>query len=131
MNFEKIKESYPKAWEKFKESIYKGSEDYPHIIEQVRTNGVFTITLGSRFRTFIDRDLIFGAGALYRFFDAQEIYIRQNWTITASEKAEKMEFFCAIWHYGKFSCTEDFPTRADAESAAFEKAFEILECKLT
>ena len=68
---------------------------------------------------------------LYEFFDAQEIYIRQNWTITDSEESEKMEFFCAIWEYNVcISGTDDFPTRAAAESSAFEKAFEILENKL-
>jgi len=112
MNFDKIKSDFPKAWEWL--------SDWAH--PQGKS---FTYYLGIGWRSSMgDRDL-------YEFFDAQEIYIRQNWTITDSEESEKMEFFCAIWEYNVcISGTDDFPTRAAAESSAFEKAFEILENKL-
>lgn len=116
MNWEKIKKDYPKAWNVFHEDrswleIYSDKK-----LGHYYTDGVHIVRM---WRTYNPRNL-------YDFFDEREIIINLcyygendgfSFDITDSQAS------------GLFESTE-YKTRTEAESAAFEKGFEILEERL-
>ena len=108
MNWNKIKEKYPKAWGLFgddwaiKRHIYYDDE-----------------------RNYMEDDV--GSPVsnrlLYDFFDEQRIYIEMHRNIWRN----------SFWYYiiGTLKLIKpNYPTRTEAEEKAFEKAFEILEGKV-
>ena len=113
MNFDKIKESYPKAWERLSDWAHpqgKGFTYYPGIGWRSSMN---------------DRDL-------YEFFDAQGIYASVSPKLKSGGKLREFTWYIdmAGSHFASMALNEFHLSRAAAESAAFEKAFEILENKL-
>jgi hypothetical protein len=109
MNFDKIKESYPKAWERLSDWAHpqgKGFTYYPGIGWRSSMN---------------DRDL-------YDFFDAHGMEIYPYPFL--SDFGPRVCYKAYIDNVEVAKDFRNFPTRAAAESSAFEKAFEILENKL-
>ena len=109
MNWNKIKEKYPKAW-----GLLIGFIGENHI----ESFQYLTIL----FRPF-----------LYDFFDEQGIYINVNWRNYYDTNHNHRTFF--DWEVytediSGYSSEVEEPTRTEAEEKAFEKAFEILEGKL-
>ena len=130
MNWNKIKEKYPKAFEKFADWYWNGMdfELLPNgtlYFEQIYDGGKgYTIT------TLSVKDIVVSR-RWYDFFDEQKIYIeitkykysdrslRWNYEITDEQN----------YKYGD-DIYEEENSRPEAEEQAFEKAFEILEEKL-
>ena len=121
MNFEQIKERYPKAWEKF--------ENFAIVDPELEADSV---GYSDDYVDDINRlSLTTLSGYLFRFFDEQGIYIVIDWC--------NFEYRITVY-FPKFDivypCNEEnieeyqwFKTRQEAEQAAFTKAFEILEQK--
>jgi len=105
MNWKQINEKYPKANSLFSEWIDK--------------RGLIN---------FVDRDL-------YDFFDEQGIFIQSEieYTREIDELNNNPHYCIEEWYYDihdhSLSLASDYPfkSRTEAEQAAFEKAFEILE----
>jgi len=130
MNWKEIKEKFPKA---FKCLIDWWSD-------AISTD--FSKAYGSNFNDdYID--LFMPTRDLYDFFDENDIYITLDTTLVAipSRTIRHKLHLCFIWYIlaSYRPITEDcyhdkYPyklSRTDAEAAAFEKAFEILETKLS
>ena len=104
MDFNKIKEKYPKAWEKCDNFI-----------------GCTWLELWHKESIYVL------SGWLFRFFDEQGIFITVefnmffhfNWKFITTPEIDK------VGH-----SDYDYSTRTEAKEKAFEKAFEILENKL-
>lgn len=112
MNWKEIKENYPKGWAKLQlsQSIGKYGEIKISQWMSLSSEGFGDITL---------RDF-------YDFFDEQGIYIELT-----LEKGGRfhVDILDKEAEY-LFIIKEIFNTRTEAEEAAFNKAFEILENKL-
>ena len=108
MNFDKIKSDYPKAWERLSDWVHPQGKS-------------FTYYPGIGWRSPM------GNRDLYEFFDEFSVVVQMAYHIRPRQNLFKP----FIYHSGKEEHIYDrFETRAAAESAAFEKAFEILENKL-
>ena len=106
MNWQEIKEKYPKAFSLLDKSVDIHWELEPERYQRLRF--------------------------LYDFFDEQGISITVDWS--HSEVDGSPEWFYEITDFGFPAGIEDVgdgvKTRIEAEEAAFNKAFSILESKL-
>ena len=113
MNWNEIREQYPKAWE-----VFWKWKPYLKLYEDNKlgweyTDGVHQILM---FASFVERDL-------YDFFDEQKIYI-----IVEYQENRAYPFSAKILEDGYQNSALLFgDSRSEAENKAFEKAFEILE----
>ena len=110
MNWNKIKEQYPKAIELLDDWVYENHPD-------IAFKNIFYF--------------------LEYFFDEQGIYIDVQPNLITPDliNKRKLKFSCEVYtNQGEFlyeECGKTFwDTRTEAEEKAFEKAFEILELKL-
>jgi len=122
MNFDKIKESYPKAWERLSEWL---STTEVECFVSLSVNGYRVGETQELSRLKNDRDL-------YDFFDAQGIYVSVSPKLKSGGKLREFTWYIdmAGSHFASMALNEFHLSRTAAESAAFEKAFEILENKL-
>ena len=118
MNWKEIKEKYPKAFNQMNEWYGEGLLEFHHSENRYGhyfTDGVHIVEM---WNDFLDRNL-------YDFFDENEIWIDidhefgADWTFTIDNGGNG--------HDGDGTI---YKTRTEAETAAFTKAFEILEEKL-
>jgi len=108
MNWNKIKEKYPKAWGKFDSSIYE---------LRILNDTLYCKIWGQDdWEQYELRDF-------YDFFDKQGIWIE-----TTTPCLNKRVFLADInTSTDSYMVEGSFKTRIEAEEKAFEKAFEILE----
>jgi len=114
MDYEEIKEKHPKAWELFAKSILQDYQDDD-----------FLMVCG----------LIEPNNGLYSFFDNHGLYVTITPTCYGSFSWEASIYRCVDLEF--MECLEGayngnrFTTRTEAEAAAFNQAFELLETKLS
>jgi hypothetical protein len=128
MNWEEIKEKYPKPFEKFskwywREMKFEMLENGTLYFEQVFDGGKSYATT-----TISVKDIV-KSRRWYDFFDEQGIYI-EIYVLEIND-----DFTASDWQYdiaNESNMIEDidYPTRTEAEEQAFIQAFEILENKL-
>lgn len=121
MNWEKIKEQYPKAVLKLKE--------WRHIKPDCE------------FGLFEFSEIFKGKRLLYDFFDKNEVWISIELEIQYTREIDEddknphyvPEGFYSMVHDNSYLLDSQglFDTRKEAETAAFTKAFELLEKKLS
>ena len=113
MNWNKIKKEYPEAWKVFDNSSYYGFH--------TRGNGIL-----SKFNQSAQR-------VLYDFFDDHELTIEVSSTQGMRQSGDNITFNTDVMYKDKNHMHNDhnYSTRSEAETAAFEKAFEMLEKKLS
>jgi len=116
MDWNKIKESYPKAFDVFQE----------HLDGRFGDVGDFMV------RSFMD--MFYNKRDLYDFFDDNGLYVKIS---PLFEKPRKQKCIYIAYVNEMIDRTggichqlEDFDSRTEAEAAAFERAFEILNKKL-
>lgn len=120
MNWDKIKESYPKGWEVFKKFCYIETDVFYDVNDEI-------INI---YDSEIDFENV--SGWLYKFFDENKIcvFVRPV-NILKSKDFIAIVFANQVMPYGKQSLHRNsFTTRSEAEKAAFKKAFEVLEQRL-
>ena len=101
MNWNEIKEKYPKAYEKY--AMWHNYKNPNRIIKK---------------RECDDRDL-------YDFFDEQGLCITvRPWNLRLDK------WLYTIWNIDEDTTLIAHPTRTEAEEKAFVKSFEILEARL-
>ena len=124
LNWKEIKEKCPKAWDKLFEMFSDG------IIEnfiEFENEGFFY----SDIIRFEDKAPSLMSRILYDFFDENDLVVTIGYW-----SEEQMPFYWDIAKWGmpasvSLSSNADFNGRTEAETEAFNKAFEILENKLT
>ena len=109
--FDEIKKKYPKAWKKYVDWHSGKSSMIPYLNEEVNSEEKF---IENMFFEYL-------SGWLFRFFDEEGIHISIHYS--------GVEYYYQYWMDGNLLETSDdtFKSRDEAEKAAFEKAFEILE----
>lgn len=125
MNWKEIAKSTPKAFKALNEWYGEGLLEFhpkENRFGHSFTDGVHVVCMWNDFEV---RDL-------YDFFDDQEIYV---WVMRDNHRLVQ-NFYCGIV-IGDAEITSfddfdipNFKTRTEAETAAFTKAFELLEQKL-
>jgi hypothetical protein len=126
MNWEEIADKYPKAFELLCNSLGVLDEYYSELLEEYRTKfNQFIDEISSPEGSWDDRKL-------FDFFDENGIVIIGGILFDAFDARE------CEWDYEIYQTKEDyvesgkgFKSRKESESAAFTKAFEILEDKLS
>ena len=119
-------QKYPKSYSSFLEFVF----DKHLIIQNPRTH----IFSDLETRWMIDDIMI--SGVLYEFFDKQGIWVNVNKSWSGSDIVGIIiedEFTWEVFSdqtYIDSPYNSEYKTRVEAECAAFEKAFEILESKL-
>ena len=133
MNWKEVEKKYPKAFGKLNEwygiGLLEFNKEEPERCGHYFSDGVHAVLMWNDFEI---RDL-------YDFFDEQKILIVVNWywmdkyfendsgETVRSESNGRLQ-----WSYRIFNFRHpNFESRTEAENAAFLKAFEILEQKLT
>lgn len=119
---EKIKEKYKKAWKKWEEWLHANLQDS---ITYQKDRSFFSFN--SKFNSILFKTLPFQMlyGLFLGFFDEQGIVVQIDYYVDEDIKA---------WTYALHSDSqlsmfesEDMKTRTEAQQAAIEEAFEILE----
>ena len=113
MNWNEIKENYPKAWDKLDEWIsYHQQLGYDFIYK------AWVDEYQSHYNIFRD---------LYDFFDSQEIYVCIEYRYGT---ASLPRWYWMVKQDNAANEQDSSQTRTEAEEKAFECAFKILENKL-
>ena len=121
MNFEQIKNKYPKAYKMWLQFFYA------KIWDELLKNEYTKLTKTSEFEDFtFSLNIESLSGWLFKFFDEQGIVIVLNPDEQDKYKTWLYEI-CIIGHWEYIKC--NFESRPKAEQAAFEKTFGILEKK--
>ncbi len=149
MNWNKIKEQYPKAFKKFQDWCIRSKDafniEFSTDNDDLRDGFMFEWTVEKRGKFARQKTSLFmqeDIRTLYDFFDEQgiiiEIGLDSEFTDENGEVTIPECFYYQLYHNVR-DATEDlspagynagYKTRTEAETAAFEKAFEILETKL-
>lgn len=115
MNWKEIKEKNPKAWELFDDSEYYGWHKNGNKLSVKANNAAQRV--------------------LYDFFDEQGLIIELFSNQESSLPRRFEEYSYEIINLHGVDCMSpgyyDLKTRIEAETAAFSKAFELLEKKLS
>lgn len=124
MNWNQIMHNSPKAWQKFLNSFKERG-----LIFRVKNGKVqYSYIKGLNYQDYNIRDL-------YDFFDYNGLYItpqtheskKKMWVQILRDYTEGPEYEWCI----EFESEKDYRSREEAEVAAFIKAFELLERKMT
>lgn len=120
MNYNEIKEKYPKAFDAL--VVWLPFDEYEKWV--ITPEGVLCRGYYEDYESFYSRDL-------YDFFDEKGVMVEIACRYYSNEM--KCRVFDGNIYDGRLRLESDllsFPTRREAESAAFVKAFEILEGRI-
>lgn len=115
MNWQQIKEQCPKAWAAL--DSWFDEENGTYVVNM--------IPIGDDYYSFTPRDL-------YDFFDSKQICVELNLNREEDTFYVRLRHneATSVWLKDEVGFTKDFDTRTEAESAAFTRAFQILEERL-
>ena len=108
MNWEEIQKKCPKGWKKLEN--WSGTGDW-----------LIHCIIGD---SFVSNNRFTNLRDLYNFFDENKIYIRIT---PVFDSGKDIIFVASVFDEFNNYELDEFETRLEAEKAAFNKAFEILE----